>query len=101
MYLPQIAQICSGAQGARMETRYPHSHVLRTMALDGLIFIIGASLALSPFLFYYLRRDPHFFPGDIDTTSHVALGALIGTLAIFRVAVAYGSLWVEIVLFFL
>src|SRR4051812_2817230 len=49
--LDPIAQLCSGFQGARMETRYPHSHVLRTMAIDGLIFIIGSSLALAPFLF--------------------------------------------------
>jgi cytochrome b561 len=39
-----------------------------------------------------------WYPGAFDTTLHVTLGTLIATLAAFRVLLAYGSSWVEIVL---
>jgi len=77
-----------------MEYEYPRSHVTRTMILDGLIFLIGLALLATPLI-------GHFYPGDIDTSSHVALGAAIATLAVFRVLLAYGSVWVEVILFFL
>ena len=60
---------------------YPKSHIRRIMALDSLIALLGLTLLLSPFA-------NHAFPGDIDTTAHVALGALIATIAIFRALLA-------------
>ena len=77
-----------------MEYEYPRSHMTRTMILDGLIFLIGMALLATPVI-------GRFYPGDIDTTSHVGLGAGIATLAIFRVLLAYGSVWIEVALFFL
>ena len=77
-----------------MERTYPKGHITRTMALDGMIFLIGLAMLAGPFV-------SRTFPGSLDTTDHVALGALIATLAIFRVAVAYGSIWIEVVLFVL
>jgi len=74
-----------------VEIEYPKSHMMKIMGLDMIIFLIGLLLAASPFA-------ARAFPGDIDTTSHVGLGALIATLAIFRVLVAYGSIWIDIVL---
>ncbi|HVT79776.1 MAG TPA: hypothetical protein VHM90_03895 [Phycisphaerae bacterium] len=74
-----------------VEIEYPKSHMMKIMGLDMIIFLIGLLLAASPFA-------TRAFPGDIDTTSHVALGALIAVLAIFRVLVAYGSIWIDIVL---
>jgi hypothetical protein len=64
---------------------------MKVMALDSLSAIIGLVLLVWPFV-------ERTFPGDIDTTAHVALGALIATAAVFRVLVAYGSLWLEVVL---
>jgi uncharacterized membrane protein len=68
--------------------------MMKIMPLDTLICIIGLILAASPFI-------KHNFPADIDTTSHVALGMLIAVPAAFRAAVAYASLWIEVVEFFL
>ena len=76
------------------EPVYSKSHIMKIMGLDALTCIIGLVLAASPFAMRH-------YPGDIDTTVHVALGALIATPAAFRMLVAYGSLWVEVVLFFL
>ena len=84
-----------------MQSEYPRSHMTRTMLLDGLIVVIGLFMLSMPFIGYFVHHDPHFYPADVDTTSHVALGALIATLAVFRVLVAYGSLWVEVCLFVL
>ncbi len=70
---------------------YPKSHVVKIMGLDMLIFLIGLLLAAGPFA-------EQKFPGDFDTTVHVAVGALVAVLAIFRVLVAYGSIWIDIVL---
>jgi hypothetical protein len=75
-----------------MTTIYPKSHIRRIMALDSLIALLGLALLASPFA-------NHAFPGDIDTTVHVALGALIATLAAFRALLAYGGLWLECLLF--
>jgi len=74
---------------------YTKSEIMKIVPLDGLIFILGLAVAAWPFL------QPYFFPGDIDTTAHVALGMLIAAPAAFRVATAYASLWVEVVAFFL
>src|SRR3954469_13214288 len=74
------------------EETYTKGHMLKVKALDTITVVVGLLLAASPFI-------EHNFPGDFDTTVHVALGMLIAAPAAFRVAVAYGSLWVEVVLF--
>ena len=73
---------------------YTKNEIMKIVPLDGLICILGLVVAAWPFL------QPYFIPGDIDTTSHVALGMLIATPAAFRVATAYASIWVEVVSFF-
>jgi hypothetical protein len=70
---------------------YPKGHVTLMMGLNMVTFLIGLMLAASPFA-------ERAYPGDIDTTAHVALGSLIAALAIFRVLVAYGSIWIDVVL---
>ena len=59
--------------------------------LDAIIFLAGACLLAIPAIM-------GFYPGAIDTTVHVTLGSLICVCAVFRVLVAYGSAWLEIVL---
>lgn len=71
---------------------YPKSHILKVKAIDTLIAIIGLALAVSPFV-------EHAFPGDIDTTAHVAVGTLIFACGVFRAGIAYGSIWLEVVIF--
>ncbi len=71
---------------------YPQSHVMAMMGLNMITFLIGLALAATPFL-------AHYFPGSLATTHHVALGALIALVAIFRVLVAHGSIWMDVVLF--
>src|SRR4051812_32399775 len=61
-----------------MEPEYPKSYATKIMALDAISFLIGVGLGASPFLRGIL-------PGDIDTTVHVTLGALIAAMAVFRV----------------
>ena len=75
-----------------VEETYTKGHMMRVMAVDTLIVIIGVVMAASPFV-------ERAFPGNFDTTVHVAVGALIATCALFRVAIAYGSLWLEVVIF--
>ncbi len=77
-----------------MEIVYPKGHVTRIMALNSISFIIGLAVAAAPFV-------KHFFPGDVDTTAHVAVGMLIVVLAIFRVLLGYGSTWIDFCLFWL
>jgi hypothetical protein len=77
-----------------MLSEYPKAHMTRVMGLDALIFIVGLATLVSPLL----MGD---YPADIDTTAHVALGALIAVLAVFRVLIAYGAVWIEVCLFFL
>lgn len=73
------------------DVEYPKSHVVKMMGLNMVTVLIGLILAASPFI-------ERAYPGDIDTTAHAGLGLLIATLAIFRVLVAYGSIWIDIVL---
>ena len=77
-----------------MTNEYPPAYILRIKAIDTISFLIGLVMLAIPAVH-------RFFPGDIDTTVHVALGCLIAVCAIFRVLVAWGSAWLEIVLFFL
>jgi hypothetical protein len=74
-----------------MPTEYPMGYVIRVALLDLVITAIGVGLVLTPVALGFL-------PGAFDTTVHVALGALIATLGLFRVLLAHGSAWVEIVL---
>ena len=74
-----------------MPPEYPAPHITRIKILDSLIFLAGLFILAYPAIH-------NFYPGDIDTTVHVALGCLITVCAAFRVLVAYGSAWLEIVL---
>jgi hypothetical protein len=74
-----------------MDKPYPKSHVMMIMGLNIITFVIGLALMGAPFA-------KGWFPGDIDTTTHVGFGALIATLAIFRALLGYGSIWLDIVL---
>jgi len=74
-----------------MINEYPAGYMLRIKAVDGIIFLAGLCTLAIPALF-------HIYPGDIDTTVHVTLGALVALCAVFRVLVAYGSAWLEVVL---
>jgi glucose-6-phosphate-specific signal transduction histidine kinase len=74
-----------------MTDEYPAGYMLRIKVLDAIIFLIGLSLLATPAVF-------GFFPGAFDTTVHVTLGALISVCAVFRILVAYGSAWLEVVL---
>jgi len=65
---------------------------MKIMILDGLIFLGGLMCLATPVIH-------GMFPGDIDTTAHVALGALICVLAAFRVLLGYGAAWMEIPIF--
>lgn len=75
-------------------SEYSRGHMTRITAVDALIFLIGLALLVGPFVM-------GMYPGDLDVTAHVTVGALIAILAIFRVLVAYGSLWIEVPIFFL
>ncbi len=77
-----------------METAYTRGYVVRIMALDALSTIVGLAVWLAPFALGW-------YPGGFYTTLHVTFGALITTLAAFRVMLAYRSAWIEIVLFVL
>jgi hypothetical protein len=77
-----------------MTNEFPPSHILITKILDGILFLAGLFVLAIPAVH-------HFSPGDIDTSVHIALGSLIAICAIFRVLVAYGSAWLDIVLFVL
>ena|ERR1035437_952623 len=77
-----------------MTNEYPAGYIVRIKIIDFLAFLIGLALLAIPAIH-------RFFPGDIDTSVHVAMGALVAVCAIFRVMVAWGSLWLEIVLAFL
>jgi hypothetical protein len=70
---------------------YPRGYVTRIMAIDAIITLVGLFIAAMPFAMGW-------YPGAFDTTVHVAVGVLIATLGAFRVLLAYGSSWVEIVL---
>ena len=75
-----------------MQREYPKGHMTRIMAIDGLVTVIGLALVAFPFV-------THIFPGDVDTTVHVALGALIVILSVFRAALGYGAIWIDFCLF--
>ena len=77
-----------------MVNEYPRGHVIRIMALNLLVFLIGFMTLITPFL----HGD---YPGSLQTTDHVTLGALICILAIFRATLAYGSMWIDVCLFVL
>jgi hypothetical protein len=84
-------ECCMANQTPGVDIEYPKSHVVKIMGLDMLIFLIGVLLAVGPFV----ERK---FPGDFDTTVHIAVGALVAVLAIFRVLVGYGSIWIDVCL---
>ena len=84
-----------------METAFTRGYVVRIMALDTLSTIVGLAVWLAPFALGYHQATGEFYRGGFDTTLHVTFGALITTLAAFRVMLAYRSAWVEIVLFVL
>jgi len=75
-----------------MSRQYPQSHITKVMVLDGLIFLCGLMALATPLIH-------GFYPADIETTSHVALGALICVLSVFRVLLAYGAAWMELPIF--
>jgi hypothetical protein len=75
----------------KMSEEYPPAYVLKIKALDTIIFLAGLAVLAAPIIF-------RFFPGDLDTTVHATFGAMITTCAVFRILVAYGSAWLEIVL---
>jgi hypothetical protein len=77
-----------------MNQSYPSGYVTRIKAIDSILFLAGLIVLAVPVLF-------HMYPGDIDVTVHVTLGALIAVPAIFRVLVAWGSAWLEVVIFVL
>ena len=70
---------------------YPRGYVTRIMAIDAVTTLIGLFIAVMPFALGW-------YPGAFDTTVHVTLGVLIAALGAFRVLLAYGSVWLEIVL---
>ena len=74
-----------------MQNEYSKGHMMRIMGLDAIVCILGLVLAVTPLI-------RHNFPADIDTTAHVTVGMLVATLAAFRVLLAYGSIWIDIVL---
>jgi hypothetical protein len=74
-----------------MINEYPAGYVNRIKAVDAIIFLAGLIVLAGPAIF-------GFYPGAIETTVHITLGALIATCAVFRVLVAWGSAWLEIVL---
>ena len=74
-----------------MDKAYPKSHVMMITGLNVISFLIGVMLVAGPFLKGEL-------PGSFDTTVHAGLGALIATLAIFRAALGYGSIWIDVCL---
>jgi len=74
-----------------MDKPYPKSHVMMITGLNVFSVLIGLLLVAGPFL----KRE---LPGSFDTTVHVGVGALIATLAIFRAALGYGSIWIDICL---
>ncbi|MGN6366759.1 MAG: hypothetical protein ACTHN5_00580, partial [Phycisphaerae bacterium] len=77
-----------------MDRAVSRGHMVSIMALDTLSTIVGLAVWLSPFALGW-------YPGGYNTMLHVTFGALITTLAAFRVMLAYRSAWVEIVLFVL
>ena len=77
-----------------MLNEYPAGYMNRIKAVDALIFLAGLTILATPAIF-------HFYPGAIDTSVHITIGALVAVPAIFRVLVAYGSAWLEVVMFVL
>jgi hypothetical protein len=77
-----------------MLNEYPAGYVNRIKALDALLFLAGIIILATPAIL-------HFYPGSIDTTVHITIGMLIAVPAIFRVLVAWGSAWLEVVMFVL
>jgi hypothetical protein len=73
---------------------YPRGHVTGIMALNVLSLLVGLALVAGPFL-------KGLLPGAFETTLHVTLGTLIATLATFRVLLAYGAIWMDVVSFVL
>jgi hypothetical protein len=84
-----------------MDRPVSRGHMVRIMALDTLSTIVGLAVWLAPFALGFNRAMGTFYRGGYDTMLHVTFGALIATLAAFRVLLAYRSAWVEIVLFVL
>jgi hypothetical protein len=74
-----------------MDKPYPKSHVMMIGALNMLSVLIGLAMLAAPFA-------KGWYPGGFDTTVHVALGALIAAAALFRAALGYGSIWLDVVL---
>jgi hypothetical protein len=75
-----------------MVYEYARGHTIRIMALNMIIFFVGLFTLATPFMHGE-------FPGALDTTDHVALGALICVLSIFRAVLAFGSIWIDVCLF--
>lgn len=73
---------------------FSRGYVTMLMILDGVMTLIGLGVWAFPFA-------DHFYPGGYNTMLHVTFGAMIATLAAFRVLLAYRSAWVEYVLFVL
>lgn len=74
-----------------MDKTYPKSHMMMIGGLNMLSVLVGLALFAAPFA---LR----WYPGSVDTTVHVSIGALIATAALFRAALGYGSIWLDVVL---
>ena len=74
-----------------MDRTYPKSHVTMIMGLNALSFLVGLGVLAAPFARGLLL-------GSFETTVSVALGALIATLAVFRMLLGYGAIWIDILL---
>jgi hypothetical protein len=74
-----------------IDKTYPRTHVLAIATLNMLSVVVGLGMLLGPFL-------KHYYPGSFETTVHVALGGLIFIVAIFRAALGYGAIWMDVVL---
>jgi uncharacterized membrane protein len=77
-----------------MINEYSRGHMIRIGALNMIVFLVGLMTVLTPFI-------GGMYPGDLQTTDHVALGALICVLSIFRATLGFGSIWIDVCLFFL
>lgn len=70
----------------------PADFDLRVAAPAALNVLIGLALIALPFLQQFY---PGCGPGSGQTTIHVALGAVLTVLALFRASLAYRSAWVD------
>jgi hypothetical protein len=70
---------------------YPKSHVMTIAALNALPVIIGLAIVAAPFVRGVL-------PGSFETTVSAGLGALIFALALFRAALGYVAIWLDVLL---